>query len=58
MVLVRKKYGLNINSSRGSKEKFEEILEGKYNFLRISGLFLILSFLALTTAIFHYLRII
>ena len=58
MVLVRKKYGLNINSSRDSKEKFEEILEGKYKFLRISSLFLILSFLALTIAIFHYLRII
>jgi hypothetical protein len=58
MVLVRKKYGLNINSSRDSKEKFEEILEGKYRLIRISGLFLIFSFVALTIAIFHYLRII
>lgn len=57
MVLVRKKYGLNINSSRDSKEKFEEILEGKYQLIRISGVFLILSFVALTIAVLHYMGI-
>jgi len=57
MVLVRKKYGININSSRDSKEKFEKILEGKYKLIRISGLFLILSFVALTIALLHYLGI-
>ena len=57
MVLVRKKYGLNINSSRDSKEKFEEILEGKYQLIRISGGFLILSFVALTIAVLHYMGI-
>lgn len=58
MVLVRKKYGININSSRDSKEKFEKILEGKYQLIRISGLFLVLSFVALTIAFLHYLGII
>lgn len=57
MVLVRKKYGININSSRDSKEKFEKILEGKYQLIRISGVFLILSFVALTIALLHYLEI-
>lgn len=57
LVLVRKKYGININSSRDSKEKFEKILEGKYQLIRISGLFLILSFVALTIALMHYLGI-
>lgn len=57
MVLVRKKYGININSSRDSKEKFEKILEGKYQLIRISGLFLILSFVALTIALLEYLGI-
>lgn len=58
MVLVRKKYGININSSRDSKEKFENILEGKYKLIRISGLFLILSFVALTIVLLDYLGII
>ena len=58
MVLVRKKYGLNINSSQDSKKKFEEILEGKYQLIRISSGFLILSFVALTIAVLHYMGII
>lgn len=57
MVLVRKKYGININSSRESKETFEKIVEKKYQFIRISGLFLILSFVALTIALLHYMEI-
>ncbi|MCC4765131.1 hypothetical protein FXW07_00330 [Methanosarcina sp. DH1] len=58
MVLVRKKYGININSSRDSKKKFEKILEGKYKLIRISGLFLVLSFVALTIVLLDYLGII
>ncbi|HET8687039.1 MAG TPA: hypothetical protein VFM18_10295 [Methanosarcina sp.] len=57
MVLVRKKYGININSSRDSKETFEKILEGKYQLIRISSMFLILSFVALTIALLHYMGI-
>lgn len=57
MVLFRKKYDININSSKDSKEKFEEILEGKYQLLRISGVFLIISFVALIVDILHYMGI-
>ena len=57
MVLVRKKYGININSSRKSKETFEEILEEKYKHIRISSVFLILSFVALIIALLHYMGI-
>jgi len=57
MVLVRKKYSLNINSSQDSKEKFEKILDGKYQLIRISSVFLILSFVALTIAVLHYMGI-
>lgn len=58
MVLVRKKYDLNINSSRDSKEKFGKILEGKYQLIRISSVFLIFSFVALIIAILHSMGII
>lgn len=58
LVLFRKKYGININSSRDSKENFEKILSGKYKFIRISGIFLVLSFVALIIAVLHYLGVI
>jgi uncharacterized membrane protein len=58
MVLIRKKYDLNINSSRDSKEKFGKILEGKYQLIRISSVFLIFSFVALIIAILHSMGII
>jgi uncharacterized membrane protein len=99
MVLIRKKYDLNINSSRDSKEKFgkigrvrellinsekasaspifeenverfscirfsithghdRKILEGKYQLIRISSVFLIFSFVALIIAILHSMGII
>lgn len=57
MVLFRKKYDININSSRDSKEKFEEILNEKYQLLQISGIFLIISFVALIVAVLHYMGI-
>lgn len=56
-VLVRKKYDININSSRKSKETFEEVLEEKYKHIRRSSVFLILSFMALIIALLHYIGI-
>jgi uncharacterized membrane protein len=57
MVLFRKKYEININSTRDSKEKFEEMVKIKYRYIRISGFFLIFSFVALVIAFLHYLSI-
>lgn len=57
LVLFRKKYGININSSRDSKENFEKIVAGKYKFIWISGVFLILSFVALIIAVLHYMNV-
>jgi uncharacterized membrane protein len=57
MVLFRKRYEININSTRDSKEKFEEMVKIKYRYIRISGIFLILSFVALTIAFLHYLGV-
>ncbi|HII00238.1 TPA: hypothetical protein HA351_00835 [Methanosarcinaceae archaeon] len=58
LVLFRKKYGININSSRDSKENFEKIAAGKYRLIRISGVFLILSFVALIIAVLYYLGVV
>jgi hypothetical protein len=58
LVLFRKKYGININSSRDSKENFEKIVAGKYRFIRISGVFLILSFVALIITVLYYLDVV
>jgi succinate dehydrogenase hydrophobic anchor subunit len=55
LVLFKKKYSININSSRNSKETFEKIMTEKYWFIRISGMFLILSFVALIIAVLHYM---
>lgn len=55
MVLFRKRYEININSTRDSKEKFEEMAKIKYRYIRISGILLILSFVALAIAFLHYL---
>ncbi len=57
MVLFRKRYEININSTRDSKEKFEEMVKIKYRYIRISGFFLILSFVALAIAFLHYFGI-
>lgn len=57
MVLFRKMYKININSTKDSKEKFEEMVRIKYRYIRISGFFLILSFVALAIAFLHYLDI-
>jgi len=57
MVLFRKKYEININSTRDSKEKFEDMVKIKYRYIRISGFLLILSFAALAVAFLHYLGI-
>ncbi|WP_292390131.1 hypothetical protein [Methanosarcina sp. UBA5] len=58
IVLSRKRYEININSTRDSKEKFEEMVKIKYRYIRISGFFLILSFVALAVAVLHYLGIV
>ncbi|AKB46980.1 hypothetical protein MSKOL_1203 [Methanosarcina sp. Kolksee] len=57
MVLFRKRYEININSTRDSKEKFEDMVKIKYRYIRISGFLLILSFVALAIAFLHYLSI-
>lgn len=57
MVLIRKKYEININSTRDSKEKFEDLVKIKYRYIRISGFLLILSFVALVITFLHYLGI-
>ncbi len=58
MVLFRKRYEININSTRDSKEKFEKMVKIKYRYIRISGIFLILSFVALAIAFLHYFGVI
>ncbi len=55
LTLSPKAYAININSSRDSKERFEEIVAKKHGMLKISEFFLILSFLALFAAVAHYL---
>jgi len=57
MVLFRKKYELNINSTSNSKKVFEDMVKIKYRYIRISGFFLILSFVALAVAFLQYLDI-
>ncbi len=55
LTLSPKAYKININSSRDSKERFEEIVSKKHGMLKISEVFLILSFIALFAAVAHYL---
>jgi hypothetical protein len=55
LTLFPKSYKININSSRDSKEKYELIVSKKHWRLKLSGFFLILSFVALMIALGHYL---
>ncbi len=55
LTLSPKAYSININSSRDSKERFEEIVAKKHGMLRISEFFLVVSFIALFAAVAHYL---
>lgn len=55
LTLSPKNYEININSSRKSKERFEEIVSRKHGMLRVSELFLVLSFIPLFFAVAHYL---
>jgi uncharacterized membrane protein len=55
LTLSPKSYTININSSRDSKERFEEIVSKKQGMLKISEAFLILSFAALMLTVSHYL---
>ena len=53
--LALRTYGININSSQDSKERFEQIVLNKHRRLIISEMFLILSFAAVFIAMVHYL---
>ena len=55
LTLSPKTYKININSSRDSKERFEEIVSKKHGMLKISEAFLIVSFVALMITVTHYL---
>jgi uncharacterized membrane protein len=55
LTLSPKSYKININSSRDSKERFEEIVSKKQGMLKISEAFLIVSFVALMVTVTHYL---
>lgn len=55
LTLSPKAYKININSSRDSKERFEEIVSKKHGMLKVSEGFLIVSFIALMVAVAHYL---
>jgi len=57
MLLMFRNHSININSTRDSKNKFEEIVKIKYRYIQISGVFLVLSFVALSIAILHYLSV-
>ncbi len=58
LTLSPKSYTININSSSDSKEKFNEIISKKYRMLAWSEVFLILSFIALFTAVAYYLVVV
>lgn len=58
LTLAPKAYSININSSRDSKERFEEIVSKKHVMLKWSEGFLIVSFIALMFAVAHYLFVV
>lgn len=58
LTLSPKAYAININSSRDSKERFEEIVAKKHGMLKWSEGFLIVSFIALMFAVAHYLLVV
>ncbi len=58
LTLSPKSYAININSSRDSKERFNEIISKKHAMLVWSEIFLILSFIAIFTAVAHYLLVV
>jgi hypothetical protein len=55
-VFFVKTYGLNIHSSQGSKEVYEQVLARKHRAAWISSVFLVLGVVALLVAVFRYLR--
>lgn len=57
VVLFRKRYEININSTSNSKKVFEDMVKIKYRYIQISGFFLILSFVSLAVAVLRYLGI-
>lgn len=58
LVFFRRTFDTNINSSQRSKETFEKIVKEKCRLVQVSGVALILSFVALLLAFLHYLGLI
>ncbi len=58
LVFFRRTFDTNINSSQRSKETFEKIVKEKCRLVQVSGIALILSFVALMLAFLHYLGVI
>ena len=58
LVFFRRTFDTNINSSQRSKETFEKIVKEKCRLVQVSGIALILSFVALLLAFLHYLGLI
>lgn len=55
LVFFRRNFETNINSTQRSKETFEIIVKEKCRLVQVSGVALILSFVALLVAILHYM---
>ena len=58
LTLSPKSYEINIHSSRRSKERFEQIVSKKHGMLKVSELFLIVSFIFLFLAVAHYVLVV
>jgi len=58
MVFFRSMHEININSSKESKKVFHKVLKKKCRLVQFSGFFLIVSFVALTVAVLHYLGVV
>ncbi len=58
LVFFRRTFDTNINSSQRSKETFEKIVKEKCRLVQVSGIALILSFVALLLAFLYYLGLV
>ena len=54
--LFPKTYNINIESSRNSKETYEQIVSQKHIRLKIAAVLLVISFLPLIVAVYYYLN--
>jgi hypothetical protein len=55
-VFLRSQYSLNILSSGGAKQVYEEVLRRKMRALRIGSICLVLGIVAVLIAVFRYIR--